>query len=99
MLNRNMETEFWVKEKKIACIALPGKGGHSRLMPFKDCALLWGRIPGSLSPKRRKTGIQMRITIGANMHSSFFGGILVIEADVRRSQSDPGGGLLDYCLE
>ena len=33
MLNRNTETEFWVKEKKIACIALPGKGGHSRLMP------------------------------------------------------------------
>ena len=28
--NRNVETEFWVEEKKIA---LPGKGGHSRLMP------------------------------------------------------------------
>ena len=33
VLNRNLETEFWVKEKKIAFIALPGKGGHSRLMP------------------------------------------------------------------
>ena len=30
--NRNAETEFWVKEKKIAFIALSGKGGHSRLM-------------------------------------------------------------------
>ena len=28
------------------------------------------------------------------MHSSFFQGILVIEAGARRSQSDPGGDLL-----
>ena len=35
------------------------------------------------------------------MHSSLFGGILVIEAEaeVRRSQHDPAGGLLGYCLE
>ena len=33
MPNRNV-TEFWVKQKKIAFIALPGKGGHSRLMPL-----------------------------------------------------------------
>ena len=33
VLNRNAETEFWVKEEKIAFIALPGKGGYSRLMP------------------------------------------------------------------
>ena len=25
-----MDTEFWVKEIKVAFIALPGKGGHSR---------------------------------------------------------------------
>ena len=31
-LNRTAETELWV-EKKIAFIALPGKGGHGRLMP------------------------------------------------------------------
>ena len=30
--NRNSEIEFWVKEKKIAFTALPGKGAHSRLM-------------------------------------------------------------------
>jgi len=35
VLNGNMtpETEFWVKEKKIAFIALPGEGGQGRLMP------------------------------------------------------------------
>ena len=33
------------------------------------------------------------------MHFSFFGGILVITAGVRRSWHDPGGGLLSYCLE
>ena len=31
--NRNSKTEFGVKKKKIDCIALPGKGGHGRLMP------------------------------------------------------------------
>ena len=33
VLNGNAEIEFWVKEKKIIFIALPGKGGHDRLMP------------------------------------------------------------------
>ena len=33
------------------------------------------------------------------MHSSFFGGILVIKAGVRRSQYVHDGGLLGYCLE
>ena len=33
--------------------------------------------------------------VGANMHS-FFRGILVVEAGVRRSWHDPGGGLLGY---
>ena len=33
VLNRNSETEFGVKEKKRAFIALPGEGGHSRLRP------------------------------------------------------------------
>ena len=29
----------------------------------------------------------------ADMHYSFFGGILVIKAGIRRSQHDPGGGI------
>ena len=37
--------------------------------------------------------------IGTNMHSSFFGGILVIKAGDRRSQPAHDGGLLGYCLE
>ena len=49
--------------------------------------------------KRRKTGFQIGIRIGANMHSSFFGGILVIKGGVRRSRYDHDGGLLGYCLE
>ena len=31
------------------------------------------RFVGSFIVKRRKTGFQIRIRIGANMHSSFFG--------------------------
>ena len=41
-----METEFWVKEKKIAFIALPGKGGPSGLktVPLlgKNCREFYG---------------------------------------------------------
>ena len=33
MLNRNLEAELWVKERKRTFTALPGKGGHSKLMP------------------------------------------------------------------
>ena len=33
VLNRNAETEFWVKEKKIALLLCQAKKGHSRLMP------------------------------------------------------------------
>ena len=33
------------------------------------------------------------------MHSSFFGGILVIKAEVRKSRADGDGGLRGYCLE
>ena len=33
------------------------------------------------------------------MHSSFFGGLVVIQAGGRRSQSDSEAGLLGYCLE
>ena len=40
-----------------------------------------------------------KIRTRADMHSSFFGRILAIEAGVRRSQWDLGGGLLGYCLE
>ena len=47
--------------------------------------------------KRRKTGFQIGIRIGTDMHS-FFGGILVIRAGVRRSQHDPSGGLLGYFI-
>ena len=42
-------------------------------------------VQGVLESKRRKTGFQIRIRIGANMHSSFLGGILMMEAGARRS--------------
>ena len=31
------ETEFWVKEERRAFISLPGKAGHSSLMPLRLC--------------------------------------------------------------
>ena len=36
----------------------------------------------------------MGIRIGKDAHSSFFGGVVVIKADIRRSQCDHDGGLL-----
>ena len=112
MLNRNVETEFGVKEKKIAFIALPfgvkekkiafialpGKGGHSRLVPSRLCPPL-GRIAGSFIAKRGKMGFQRGIRVGADTHSSFFRGILVVETDIRGSLPDHDGGLLGYCLK
>lgn len=47
------------------------------------------------SPKGEKW-FQIRIRFGANLHSFFFWRILVIEAGVRRSWYDLGGGLLGY---
>jgi len=49
--------------------------------------------------QKEKTGFQIRIRIGTKVHSSFFGGFLVIEAGVRRYRPDSGAGLLGYCLE
>ena len=67
---------------------------------FEDCFnSSLGRIAGSFIVKRRRTGFQIGIRIGADMHSSFFGGIVVIDAGVRRSWPDLDGGLLGYCLE
>ena len=41
-------------------------------------------------------GFQIRIRVGANMLSYFLQGILVVKVGVRKSQYDPGGGLLGY---
>ena len=57
------------------------------------------RIVRSSVVKRKKIGFQGRNRIRTNMHPSFFEGILVIKAGVRRSQQDHDGGLLGYCLE
>ena len=51
------------------------------------------------SKKEKNTGFQVGVRIGADMHSSFFGGILVIKAEVRKSRADGDGGLQGYCLE
>ena len=48
--------------------------------------------------KQEKNSFQIGIRVGTNMYS-FFGGILVIKAGVRRSRPDHDGGLLGYCLK
>ena len=96
-----MKREFWVKEKKIAFITLPGKGGHSKQNALKTVPspTPLERFARHFIVKRRDTGFQIGIRIGTDMQSSFFGGILFIKAAVRRSQPDHDGGLLGYCLE
>ena len=39
--NRNAETEFGVKQKRGAFIVLPGKGGHSGLVPSRQSGPPW----------------------------------------------------------
>ena len=45
--NRNVETEFWVKEKKNSFISLPGKGGSQQanvLMTLPHVGEDWGMV-------------------------------------------------------
>ena len=50
--------------------------------------------------KGLKIGFQIRISVETNIFYSFFGGILLIKADVRRSWCDPGGkGIFHQRLE
>ena len=45
----------------------------------------FGKNCGEFYSKKEKNRFSIGIEMRANMHSSFFGGILVIKADVRRS--------------
>ena len=58
-----------------------------------------GKNCGALYSNKEKNRFQIGITIGVNLHSSFFGGILVIKAGLRRSWHEHGDGLLGYYLE
>ena len=97
-LHRNSETEFGVKEKN-SFYCFVRQRGPQQANALKTVLSFGEELQGVLSYKRRKTGFQVRIRTGANMHSSFFGGILVLEAGGVRSPRDPGDGLLGYCLE
>ena len=89
------------KGEKNSFIALPGKGGSEQANALKTVPLLGKNFEEfySKKKKKKKTGFQIGVRIGTNMHFSFFGGILVIKAGVRRSRPDHDGGLLGYCLE
>ena len=93
------DRQFWGKEKKIAFIASPGKGGSEQANALKTVAHLGKNCEEFYSKKEKKTGFQIGVRIGTNMHSFFLWRILAIKARVRRSQYEPGGGLLGYCLE
>ena len=86
-----------MKGKKTDFIALPGTGGHSRLVPSRLCPPL-ERVAGSFIVKRRKTGFLLRISVEAK-YTFFLGENLLIQAGVRRSCHDAGVGLLGCCLD
>ena len=65
---------------------------------LKTVSLHWEESAWSSIVKRRKTGFQIRSRMGANIRSSFFRGVLLMQAGVRRSQCDPGS-FLSYCPE
>ena len=62
-------------ERKNSFIALPGKGGSQQGNALKTVSPPppQKRITRSFIVKRRKTGFQIGIRIGTNMHSFFFG--------------------------
>ena len=90
VLNRNSETEYWGKEGRQK---RPQQANASKAVPSigKNCREFYS--------KKRRIGFQIGIRIGTDMHSSFFGELLVIKFGIRRTRCDPRGGLLDYCLE
>ena len=57
---------------KITLLLCQAKEGHSRPMPGRLCPSLEVIVRG-FTAKRRKTGFQIGIRIGTDMHSSFFG--------------------------
>ena len=61
VLHRNSETAFWAKEKKQktknSFTALPGKGGHSWLMPERLCPPL-----GDIRTRFYSLGVGNRVT-------------------------------------
>ena len=65
--NKNEQTEFWVKEKKsFYCFARQRRLQQAN----KDCVLLWERIGDGLIIWEWKIGLQIRIRVGASLHSS-----------------------------
>ena len=93
--NWNAETEFGVKEEKKSFIALPGKEGLQQAdNALKTVPPPLERIVRSFIVKRRKPGFQIGLRIGTNLHSSFFGGRLVVRAGVRRCSGWWSPGLL-----
>ena len=83
MVNKNVETAFWVKEEKIAFIVLPRRRRPQQANALKIVPSIRKCCGKFYSKKSRKTGFQIGIRIGANLHSSFFGGILVIETGIK----------------
>ena len=61
-----LRQSFWVKEKK-TFIALPGKGGYSRLMPYRLCPP-WERWGGVFIVWGWKIGLHIRIRVEASFH-------------------------------
>ena len=92
LLNRNAETVLGEGEKN--CFARQRRPQQANAL--KTVPSFGEELEGVLQSKRRETGFQIRIRVGKNLHSSFFQGILVIKASVRRPQRNPGGDHLGY---
>ena len=58
-----------------------------------------GKNCGEFYSKKEKNRFSARNRIGADLHSSFSGGLLVIKPDIRRSWHDHDGGVLGCCLK
>ena len=79
MPNRNSETESWGKEKKIAFMALPGKGDHGRLIASRLCPPL-GRTVGSFTVKKEdKQAFRQESGLGQTRTLLYLGVSLVIK--------------------
>ena len=74
--NRNTQREFWVEEKKISFYCFARQRKPRQANTLKSVPFFGEELQGVLQFKRRKTGFQIRIRVGVNIHFSFFGGNL-----------------------
>ena len=95
MPNRDVETEFGVKEKKNSFYCFARQRRPQQANALKTVPSI-GKNCREFFSKKEKNRFSYKNQDWGRHAFFFIGGILDIKADVRRSQHDHDGGLLGY---